>query len=271
MSSSSFFKKIFNKNSEQEEIPLSQLIKQTEESISSYDKKMILNIMEMSSTTVKEIMVPRVEVVSINKSSDIDEIIRIVEQKGRTRLPIFEESIDNIIGVLHSKDLLRYITKKSNFDILKIIREPFFIPESKNINDLLLELREKKIHLAIVVDEFGGMSGIVCLEDIIEKIVGKIEDEFDNETANIIKIDEKKYIIEGKTSIDELNETLQTDFDDEEVDTLGGLLYILFGKIPAKNDKIEYKNCLFTIESISGRKIKKVLIEILNYKEADEL
>ncbi|HPO51130.1 MAG TPA: transporter associated domain-containing protein, partial [Spirochaetota bacterium] len=122
-----------------------------------------------------------------------------------------------------------------------------------------------------VVDEFGGMSGIISLEDIIERIVGKIQDEFDNETANITKIDDKKYLVEGKTGIEELNEVLKTDFDEEEVDTLGGLLYILFGKIPSKNDKIEYKNCLFTIEAISVRKIKKVLIEILDYKEADEL
>lgn len=271
MNKSGFFKKMFNKNSEQEEPPLSEIIRLHEDNISGYDKKMILNIIDLSETTVKEIMIPRVEVISVNKISDIDEIIRIIEEKGRSRLPVFEDNIDNVIGILHSKDLLKFVEKKSDFDITKIIRSPLFIPESKNINDLLLELREKKIHLAIVVDEFGGMSGIISLEDIIERIVGKIQDEFDNETANITKIDDKKYLVEGKTGIEELNEVLKTDFDEEEVDTLGGLLYILFGKIPSKNDKIEYKNCLFTIEAISVRKIKKVLIEILDYKEADEL
>ncbi|HOV15430.1 MAG TPA: CBS domain-containing protein, partial [Spirochaetota bacterium] len=158
MSKSGFFKNLFNKNVDTEEIPLSSVIKQVEEGMSSYDKKMILNIIEMSKTMVKEIMVPRVEVVSIDKNSELDEIIQIVESKGRSRLPVFDDNIDNIIGVLHSKDLLRYVGKRSDFDIKKIIRQPFFIPETKNINDLLLELREKKIHLAIVVDEFGGMA-----------------------------------------------------------------------------------------------------------------
>lgn len=269
MSKSGLFKKLFSKNAVQEEMLLSEIVEQNEEILNSYDKKMILNIIDMSTITVKEIMIPRVEVVSIDKNLEIEEIIQIIVDKGRSRLPVFDNNIDNIIGILHSKELLTYFTKKSDFDISKVIRLPLFIPETKNINDLLLELREKKVHLAIVVDEFGGMSGVISLEDIIERIVGKIEDEFDNETANIIKIDDRKYLVEGRTTIEELNEVLNTDFDDEEVDTLGGLIYILFGRIPAKNDKIEFKNCLFTIESISIRKIKKVMIELLNYKEAD--
>ncbi len=269
MSKNGFLKNLFNKNSEDEE-SLSQSIKVVENTISPYDKKMILNIIDMSKTMTKEIMIPRVDVVHIDKDSSLDEIIQVVETKGRSRLPVFDENIDNIIGILHSKELLKYIGGKKDFDIKRNLRQPFFVPETKNINDLLLEMREQKIHLAIVVDEFGGMSGIVCLEDIIERIVGKIEDEFDSETVNIVMVDDKRYLVEGKTSIEELNEALKTNFDTNEVDTLGGLLYILFGKIPSKGEKIEYQNCLFTIETISGRKIKKVLIEILNYKEVDE-
>lgn len=268
MSKQGFLGKIFNSKEVPQIETLSNIVKKYETTINDYDKKMIMNILNLSSITVKEIMVPRVDVVSIDKNVEIAEIIKIVDEKGRTRLPVYEENLDNIVGVLHSKDLLKYFTKKVEFDLSKIIRSPLFVPEAKNINDLLAELREKKTHLAVVVDEFGGMSGIVCLEDIIERIVGEIQDEFDKETEDIIKIEEGKYLVNPRITLEELNDEIGTDFEEDEIDTLGGLIFMILGKIPTKNDKIEYKNYLFTIEAISGRKLKKIKLEIIENKEA---
>jgi len=259
---------LFGKNKEnKDDYSFLQSIKNVESSLTDYDKKMVLNILDLKNYTVKEIMVPRVDVVSINIKSEVTEIMKIVDENGRSRLPVYDDNLDNIVGVLHAKDLIKYFLKKQNFDLSKIIRFPFFVPESKNIKDLLVELKERKTHLAIVVDEYGGMAGIVCFEDIIEKIVGDINDEFDKDVEEFIIIGENKYLVDPRITLDELNLKLGASFEADEIDTLGGLIFIIFGKIPSKNDKIEYNNYLFTIESISGRKIKKVKIETLNNKE----
>ncbi len=255
--------KLFSKNNDDEEPPLSSLLKKYEKRINEYERKMISNIIRLSDITVKEIMVPRVDVISIDSNSSIKDIIKVVTEKGHSRLPVYDKNIDNIIGILHTKDLLKYFQKDSNLDIQKIIRVPLFVPESKIINDLLIEFREKKNHLAIVVDEYGGMAGIVCLEDIIEKIVGEIQDEFDNEVDDIQKLEENIFLINPRISLEELNERLGTEFIEEEIDTLGGIIFMLFGKIPLKNEKIHYKNYVLTVESISGRKIKSIKVEIL--------
>jgi magnesium and cobalt transporter len=264
--------KFFNKNKSKEGvIQLSVIFKENEDKLSENDRKMILNILELKDITAKEIMVPRVDVISISVKMELSEIIKIVDLEGRSRLPVYDENIDNILGILHTKDLFKYYAKKQVFDLSKILREPFFIPESKCINELLTELIEKKNHLAIVVDEYGGMSGIVSFEDIIERIVGEIQDEFDKESEELLKLSDGKYIAEGRINLDELNRKIGSNFNEENIDTLGGLLFMIFGKIPVKNDKIQYKNYLFTIESISVRKIKKVKIEILESKEAENL
>lgn len=263
MNKKNIFKRLFSKNNDEEEPPLSQLLKKYEETVNEYDKKMIINIIKLSNINVKEIIVPRVDVISIDSNSDIHDIIKIVAEKGHSRLPVFDGNIDNIIGILHSKDLLKFFTKESNFNLSKIIREPLFVPESKMINDLLIEFREKKTHLAIVVDEYGGVSGIVCLEDIIEKIVGEIQDEFDNEVDDIEQLEENIYLVNARITLEELNQRLATDFHEDEVDTLGGIIFMIFGRIPSKNEKIHYKNYIFTVESISGRKIRTIKMEIL--------
>ncbi|HNZ26512.1 MAG TPA: hemolysin family protein [Spirochaetota bacterium] len=271
--SKNIIKSVFMKEKNQGKTPVKPLhikIKEIESSFNDYDKKMIENIISLGEISVKEIMVPRIDVVLINKNSAIEEIIKIVDEKGRSRLPVYNDNIDDIVGVLHAKDLLKYFTKNRDFDLSNILREPYFVPESKIIKDLLIEFREKKIHLAIVVDEYGGMSGIVCLEDIIENIVGEIQDEFDNESEDIIKIDDNKYLIDGKTSLEDLNEALNLDIENDDIDTVGGLLYMLFGKIPSKNESIQYKNLKFSVESILDRKIKKVKLEIEELPDIEE-
>ncbi len=260
-----FLKKNENKNSS----ILNQTLKEYETKINDYEKKMILNIIKLSEIYVREIMVPRVDVIAIDINSKLENIFKIVVENGVSRVPVYDENIDNIIGILHAKDLLNYITNKENFNLSKIIRQPYFIPEYKTINELLVELREKRIHLAIVVDEYGGMSGIICLEDIIERIVGDIQDEFDEETEEIIKIEDNKYVIDARINLDELNEKLNIELPTKQTDTLSGFLYMLFGKIPSINEKIEYNNYTFTIESIIKRKIKKVLLEIREIEKKD--
>ncbi len=267
MAKNKIFTKLFSKNNVDEDPLLSCLFKKYVKKINDYEKKMISNIIQISEITVKEIMIPRIDVISIELNSKLQDIIKIVNEKGYSRLPVYDKNIDNIVGILHTKDIFKYFNKESNFDIQKIIRVPIFVPESKMINDLLLELREKKTHLAIVVDEYGGMAGIVCLEDIIEKIVGEIQDEFDDEVDDIQKIDENIYLVNPRISLEELNERLNAEFNEKEIDTLGGIIFMLFGKIPAKNEKIHYKNYILTVESISARKIKSVKIEILNKNE----
>jgi len=266
-----FYKKLLNLFSNNKKIlddkSLSSLIKINEPNLNDYYKKMITNIIDMNNITVKDIFIPRVDVVSIDIKSNIKDIIKIIEIKGHSRLPVFDKSIDNVIGILHSKDLLKSYLNHNNFNLEKLLRPPLFVPESKFIMDLLLEFREKKMHMAIVVDEYGGMSGIVCFEDIIEEFIGDIQDEFDHELEDIQSINDNTYLISARIPVEKLNEKFHTDFDDEEFDTLGGVIYMLFGKIPLKNDKIQHKNFIFTIESIQGRKIKLIKMEILKRKE----
>lgn len=266
---SNIFNNFIKKQNKRKSSILQNIIKEYEDKINEYEKKMILNIIKLSEIYVREIMVPRVDVIAIDINSSLEEVFKIVVENSTSRLPVYDDNIDNIIGILHTKDLLNYITNKDTFNLSKIIRTPYFVPEYKTINELLVELREKRIHLAIVVDEYGCMAGIVCLEDIIEKIVGEIRDEFDDEGEKIISIAENKYIIDARINIDELNEKLNIDLPSEQTDTLGGLLYMLIGKIPSINEKIDYKNYTFTIESILKRKIKKILLEIKE-KEKDK-
>ena len=270
MSSDGILGKWFSKKNVKESESLSEAVKDAQASISEYSEKMIRNIIELESITAKEIMVPRVDVVYLDVRSDIDEIIKIVDAKGRTRLPVYDGNLDNIIGILHAKDLLKYFNKEEKFDLSKNLRTAYFVPESKLIGDLLVELREKRIHLAVVVDEYGGMSGIVCLEDIIEKIVGEIQDEFDHETDEVIEIGNDQYLVDPHISVEDLNERLGLSLPEDEVDTLGGLIYAFFGRIPIKNESIIHDNIKYTINSIAGRKLKRVKLELLHNDKADK-
>ena len=265
MEKNNIFKSIFKKDGiEEPPLQLYAIIKKVEDEIEPYEKNMILNIIRYMDATVKEIIVPRVDVVSVPLNAQIDEIIKLLDDNGISRLPVYDGTPDNVVGILHVKDILKYFRKKEDFELSSIIRPPLFVPESKKINDLLVELREKKTHLAIVVDEYGGMSGLLALEDIIEKIVGNIQDEFDKESEPIVKIGENTYMVNPRINIWELNDEIGTDINEEDIDTLGGLIFMLSGNIPKKNDKIKYKNYLFTVENIDDRKLKKIKIEILN-------
>ncbi len=217
----------------------------------------------LGSTTVKEIMVPRVDVVSLPLDSTVQEIVDLMKDNGPSRIPVWDKSVDDIVGILYVKDLLPYFFDKSQILIEKLLRTPYFIPESQKILTLMKEIQVNKNHMAVVVDEYGGFSGIVSLEDVLEEIVGEIQDEYDDEEEIIEQLSDSTYLLDARTYLEELNTALQLKLPHEEADTLGGFLYFLFGKIPEQNEVIQYENIEFQIVSIEGNKINKIQLTIL--------
>jgi len=245
-----------------------------DEEASEEEEKIFKGIVKFGSTDVKQIMKSRVDVVAFDVKTSYEEMLEEVLESGFSRIPVFKESFDHIEGILYIKDLLPLLGKENINDWQKLIRQPFFVPENKKIDDLLKEFQEKKIHLAIVVDEYGGTSGIVTLEDIIEEIVGDITDEFDEEELAYSKLDKFNYVFDGKTALNDLYRVLEIDgilFEEAkgESDTIAGFVLELAGKIPKKNEKIVFNNYRFTIESADTRRIKRVKITILKKQNHD--
>lgn len=223
---------------------------------------MIKGIAELDEMTVKEVMVPRIDVSFVNCDITLEEIYDVIARDGYSRYPVIEDNNDNVIGVLYTKDLLRQDIK-SNFNVKEIMREAFFVPDSKHLDDLLREFKLKKIHIAVAVDEYGGVSGIVCLEDILEVIVGEIQDEFDEEEEEIKQIDEVKYLVDARANIEDVNDELNLNLIDEDFETIGGLVFENFGRIPHNGESIEIDGNIFKVEKIDGHKIEKILITFI--------
>ena len=230
------------------------------------EKRILRSIVEFGNIDVKEIMKSRVDVIAIEEQTSFEEVKKLVISSGYSRIPVYKEKFDKILGVLYTKDMLPHI-KEEKFVWTNLVRSPIFVPESKMIDDLLKEFQEKKIHLAIVVDEYGGTSGIVTLEDIIEEIVGEINDEFDDDGIMFSKLDNSNYIFEGKTSLNDVLKTIDGEIDyfndvRGDADTLGGLILELKGNIPKKGEVLVYKPYTFTIESADQRRVKRVKLNI---------
>lgn len=232
------------------------------------ESKILKSIVNFSDIAVKEIMKSRLDVVAVDYDFNFNKLYQIILDAGYSRMPVYKKSFDNIVGVLYIKDLLPFLDNKNlDVDWHSLIRSPIFVPESKKIIDLLRELQEKKVHLAIVVDEYGGTSGIVTLEDIMEEVVGDINDEFDSEEVIYSKINEKNYYFEAKTSINDFCKITNTEtdyFDDVkgESDSLAGLILEHSGKIPENNETIKIKRFLFKVVASDKRRIKKIKITI---------
>jgi len=228
--------------------------------LESDQKDMIRGVVELSDTTVKEVMVPRIDTVFLSVDMDHDELLEKIAESGHSRFPVYKDTIDNVIGILYVKDLLRTLVKHETINIPTIVRKPFFVPESKRIDDLLRDMRRNRVHIAVAVDEYGGVSGIVCMEDIIEEIVGDIQDEFDNEREDILQIGEGVYLCDARLNLEDLAEELKLDLPVEDFDTLGGFVFDLFGKIPVKYEKVSYGGHDFIIQDMEGHKINTVKI-----------
>lgn len=236
--------------------------------IPSAERKILKGIVKFGQISVKQIMIPRTDIVAFEINSPFKKLLEDILASGYSRIPIYKETIDKIAGILHVKDLIPYLDKEDDFKWQTLLREPFFVPENKKNDDLLKEFQHRKSHLAIVVDEFGGTSGIVTLEDVMEEIVGEINDEFDDDELVYSKLDDHTYVFEGKISISDLCRKLgiENDFFETAVslqsDTLAGFLIEYTGTIPKKGEEIKFNNYIFAIESADSRKIKRVKITI---------
>jgi gliding motility-associated protein GldE len=231
------------------------------------EKDILQGIVNFGRINVDEIMKPRVDIVDIDIKSDFETVIRIIRESEYSRLPVYQDSIDNVKGILYIKDLLNYIDRENSFNWQALIREAYFIPETKKIDDLLKEFQTKRIHMAVVVDEFGGTAGIVTLEDILEVIVGDICDEHDDEQKLYTLIDEKTYVLEGKLLLNEFYKIPSVEKDkfeniDSDADTLAGLILEIKGDIPVIGEEIDYNGYKFQIVSADNRRIKKVKLQI---------
>jgi CBS domain containing-hemolysin-like protein len=212
-------------------------------------------------------MKPRLDVVSVDYSSGFNKLKSIVVESGYSRIPVYENSFDEVRGVLYVKDLLAHIDEPDSFEWQSLLREPYFVPESKKINVLLSEFQANRIHMAIVVDEYGGTCGIVSLEDILEEIVGEISDESDDEVSLYTRIDDYNYLVEGKILLNDFARVVNVDdeiFDDVrgEAETLAGLILEIMGYLPSKNDVIAHKFFKFTIDSVDNKRIKRIRVNI---------
>jgi CBS domain containing-hemolysin-like protein len=237
-------------------------------SLNSDQREMVRGIADLSDTTVKEVMVPRTDTVFLSAAASRDELLELMAESEHSRFPVYRDTIDNVIGILHVKDALRSLVKNEIFDAEKLLRKPFFVPESKRIDGLLRELRRRRVHIAVVVDEYGGVSGIVCMEDIIEEIVGDIQDEFDHETEDLLKLGEGTWLCDARLNLEDLARKIGVELPFESFDTLGGFVFDLFGKIPVRYEKAVYRGHDFIIQDMDGRKINTVKIILRREAEA---
>ncbi|KRB54344.1 gliding motility-associated protein GldE [Flavobacterium sp. Root186] len=246
---------------------LSQALELTDsEGTSSEEQKILEGIVSFGNTDTKQVMSPRIDIFALEITESFSAICPKIIEKGFSRIPVYRDNIDQIEGVLFVKDLLPHIDK-DNFDWASLIREAFFVPENKKLDNLLKDFQSLKSHLAIVVDEYGGTSGLVSLEDIIEEIVGDISDEFDDENLNFSQIDEKNFLFEGKINLKDFYRIVDVDEDifeshKGEAETLAGFILEILGNFPKKDQKIAFENCVFTIETVDKKRIKQIKVTI---------
>jgi CBS domain containing-hemolysin-like protein len=221
---------------------------------------MIKRIAGMVDRPAREIMVPRIDMVAAETDATVDDVLRLVLERGYSRIPLFEETTDNIVGIVYAKDLLGCLAEGRKPPLQEIARPPYFVPEGKHIDELLAELREHKVHMAIVVDEYGGTAGLVTIEDVLEEIVGEIQDEYDREEASIERLTDTEAIFDARVSIDALNELFGLEIEGEDFDSVGGFVYHQLGRMPAPGDEVRADGLTLRVLSTLGHRIKKVRV-----------
>jgi putative hemolysin len=250
---------------------LSDALELTSEELNE-DEKILKGIVNFGNINVSAIMCPRIDVTALDIKSNFNNVITLIIESGFSRIPVFLNSFDIVKGILYAKDVLPYLNNPANFKWQSLIRPPYFVPETKKINDLLKEFQTKKMHMAIVIDEYGGTSGIITLEDILEEIVGEITDEGDEDNSLFRKLDDKTYIFEGKIFLNDFHKVVGIDedyFEDVrgDAETLAGLILELKGEIPLKDQVVNYRDFMFKIESADKRRIKEIRVEIKKINE----
>jgi len=231
------------------------------------EQKILEGIVTFGNTDTKQVMRPRIDIFALNEKMKFPEVLAEIKKNGYSRVPVFSENMDNVLGVLYVKDLLPYIERKS-FSWMSLVREPYFVPENKKLDDLLLEFQEKKNHLAVVVDEYGGTSGIVTLEDIIEEIVGDISDEFDDEDLIFSKLDDLNYVFDGKTALKDFYRVTKIDDEEEfeakkgESETIAGFVLEISGSFPKQGEKVLFNKYQFIVESLDKKRLKRIKVTL---------
>ena len=238
----------------------------------SEDKKILEGIVKFGNISVGEIMTPRVDIVGISIQSRFRNLIDHIVDSGYSRIPVYNQDLDNIKGILYIKDLLPFLDKPDSFNWQSLLRPAYYIPEAKRISDLLKEFQTSKIHMAVVIDEYGGTLGIVTLEDVLEEIVGEITDESDNEEIPYVKIDDRNFLFEGKVLLNDFYKVFKIDEDifdsiKGEADTIAGLILELKGELPRKNETFNCKGFTFTIKSVDQRRIKQIQVTLNDKKD----
>ena len=254
---------------------LEQALELTDKKDIAEEQNMLEGIIRFGGEMAKEIMTPRMDIVDLDMKTPYPEVLKCIVESNYSRIPVYADSRDNIKGILYIKDLLPHLNKPSGFRWQSLIRPPYFVPETKKIDDLLSDFQKNKVHIAIVVDEFGGTSGIVTMEDIIEEIVGEINDEYDEEERQYAKIGDNVYVFEGKVLLTDFFKVLQLDDDvfeavEGEADTLAGLLLEIKGEFPELHEILRYKNYAFEVLEMDDRRILKVKVSVLPETEAEE-
>jgi putative hemolysin len=225
------------------------------------EREMIASVIELGEQPVREVMVPRIDIVAVPEQSTVRDVLDRIVESGHSRIPIYDGSIDNISGVAYAKDLLKFLRDgQQSASVKPLAREPTYVPETKKVDELLHEMQQRHVHLAVVVDEYGGTAGLITIEDLIEEIVGEIQDEYDVEEALIEEVSDKEALFDARVSIRDVNDTLDLDIEDEDFDTLGGLLYHELGKVPNVGDEVRVDGAVVTVLSTTGRRVRKVRV-----------
>ena len=250
------------------DLPLEEVILEAkaEGVLKSYEMSMLLNVLQLGQKQAHEIMIPRTDLVCAEIEDTLDEVAKLIIESGHSRIPIYKDNRDNIVGIIHAKDLLKYrlLDRTEQVTLKDIIRAPLFVPDTKNIREILLEFQSKKVHMAIVIDEYGGTSGIVTLEDVLEEIVGEIEDEYDRpRPEEIIKQTDGSYLVTGRTYLEDLSEQTDLELESEQVETISGYLCQLAGKVPQKGEKIVDDRYEYEIQDADAKHVRWLIIRKL--------
>ncbi|MFN3761927.1 MAG: hemolysin family protein, partial [Anaerolineae bacterium] len=223
------------------------------------EKEMIYSIFELGETMAREVMVPRIDIVAVDVQTPPEEVIRVIAETGHSRIPVYEGTVDGIVGLVYAKDLLLHLQGDGPRPPLReMLRPAYFVPETKKVDDLLREMQQRRIHMAIVVDEYGGTAGLVTVEDILEEIVGEIQDEYDVEEPTFEQVGEGEYVLDARMNLDDVNDLLEADLPTETADTLGGLIYDALGRVPVPGDGLQIGEWRIEVLTVSGRRIRKV-------------
>jgi CBS domain containing-hemolysin-like protein len=232
-----------------------------EAAIEEDEKDLIHSIFEFGDTLVREVMVPRPDMVCVPVDSGLRNVLDVILRHGYSRIPVYRGELDEIVGVVYAKDVLRHLhAGKENVPLDSIMREAYFVPETKKLSELLREMQQRRVHIALVTDEYGSVAGLVTIEDLLEEIVGEIADEYDREEPQLEPVDDHTYRVNGRLSIDDVNDLLDVNLPHDEWDTVAGLMYGLLGAVPTQGETVSYDNLTFTAEKVQGRRIAKVLI-----------